>query len=45
MYLYRPEEMLYLDITATTIRPSLVVASDKGRTNIDFGSIAIGKLQ
>lgn len=40
--LYRCEETLYLEITATTIKPSLVISSDIGSNNIEFNEVGIG---
>lgn len=39
--MYRLEDTLYLDVTAPTIKPCLVLEPDSGST-IDFKQIAVG---
>lgn len=39
----RLEDTLYLDVTAPTIRPGLLVTSDHGRTAVEFGSVGTGE--
>ena len=39
---FRLEDTLYLEVTATSVRPCLVVVSDCGRTSIGFGDVGLG---
>lgn len=45
-YLYflqhRPEDTLYLEVTAPIVRPGLAVVSHSGRTNTDFSNVGTG---
>ena len=41
-FLSRLEDTLYLEVTATSVRPSLVVVSNGGRTSIGFGDVGLG---
>ena len=38
---FRPEETLFLEVTAAAIRPSLVIASDDGSNVVDFKRVGI----
>ena len=39
---HRPEDTLYLEVTAPIVRPGLAVVSDSGRTTIDFSDVGTG---
>ena len=39
----RLEDTLYLEVTAPSIRPGLLVISDHGRTTVEFGSVGTGE--
>ncbi|XP_019852101.1 PREDICTED: cilia- and flagella-associated protein 74-like isoform X2 [Amphimedon queenslandica] len=39
---YRPEEILYVDVSATAIKPSLFLVSNDGCATIDFGDVGVG---
>jgi len=39
---HRPEDTLYLEVTAPIVRPGLAVISDSGRTTIDFSNVGTG---
>ena len=42
MNLFRLEDTLYLEVNAPVVRPKLIVASNHGRTTIDFGQVCGG---
>ena len=39
----RSEETLYVDISATAIKPSLILVTNNGCATIDFGDVGVGK--
>ena len=39
---HRPEDTLYLEVTAPIVRPGLAVVSDSGRTTINFSNVGTG---
>ena len=46
MYIHllnRPEEILYVDVLATAIKPSLFLVTNDGSATIDFGDVGVGK--
>jgi hypothetical protein len=40
---YRQEEAIFLDISARSVRPSLIVASQHGQAKMDFGTVVVGE--
>eukprot|EP00118_Oscarella_pearsei_P022917 m.268941 g.268941 ORF g.268941 m.268941 type:complete len:142 (+) comp40533_c1_seq138:4066-4491(+) len=38
----RPQDTLYVEINAPSVRPKLIVVSNHGRTTIDFGQVCRG---
>ena len=41
-FLTRLEDTLYLEVMATSVKPSLVVVFDDGWTSIGFGDVGLG---
>lgn len=39
----RSEETLHVDISATAIKPSLILVTNNGCATIDFGDVGVGK--
>ena len=39
----RQEEAIFLDISARSVRPSLIVASQHGQAKMDFGTVVVGE--